>query len=264
MQAPEFLELSADRRLAYHRLASSGEGADAPGVVFLGGFVSDMTGTKATWLEDWARQRGRGFLRFDYTGHGQSSGEFVEGTIGAWADDAAEIIAARTEGPQILVGSSMGGWIACLLALKMPERIAGIVGIAAAPDFTEDSMWDGFTVEQQMELMREGRVHILSEYDGDPYVVTRQLIEEGRSRLVLRRPLPCPFPVRLLQGTADTDVEVSVALRLLEHVDCPDARLVLVKGADHRFSGPDELELIGRTIEEVTERAAKTRGKSDE
>ena len=252
MQAPEFLELSAERRLAYHRLAPSGEGRDRPGIVFLGGFLSDMTGTKATWIEDWARARGRGFLRFDYSGHGQSTGDFVEGTIGQWADDAAEMVARRTEGPQVLVGSSMGGWIALLLAKRMPERLAGLVGIAAAPDFTEDNMWEGFTTEQRMELIRDGHVRMVSDYDPEGYVVTRELIEEGRRHLVLRERLACPFPVRLLHGTGDADVPVGVGLRLVEHLESPDAQLVAVRDADHRFSGERELALIGAAIEEVS------------
>lgn len=252
MAAPEFLELSAERRLAYHRLAPSGEGEGRPGVVFLGGFVSDMTGTKAVWLEEWARARGRGYLRFDYRGHGASSAAFVEGAIGDWADDAAEMLEHRTQGPQVLVGSSMGGWIALLLARRMPERIAGLVGIAAAPDFLEDSIWEGLTIEQKMELTREGAVRIPSDYDDEGYVVTRRMVEEARHHLVLREALRCPFPVRLLHGTADTDVGPAVGVRLLGHIDCPDARLTLVKGADHRFSGEPELALIGASIEDVS------------
>ncbi|MCL5776586.1 alpha/beta hydrolase [Limibaculum sp. FT325] len=252
MNAPDLLEISPDRRLAYHRTAARGDGKAAPGVVFLGGFRSDMTGTKAVWLEDWARERGRAFLRFDYRGHGASSGGFLDGAIGDWADDAAEAVTRLTEGPQILVGSSMGGWIALLLARRMPGRVAALVGIAAAPDFTEDSMWAGFDTEARAALLRDGRVELPSDYSDEPYVITRRLIEEGRNNLVLRDPLPLPFPVRLLQGTADTDVPPEVALRLLGHVDCPDARLTLVKGADHRFSGPRELAILGATLDEVT------------
>ena len=135
---PAFLDLPDGRRLAYHRTPGA-----APGVVFLGGFRSDMTGTKASFLEAWARARGQAFLRFDYTGHGASSGDFLDGTIGDWARDAADAVERLTEGPQVLVGSSMGGWIALLLAARMPGRIAGLVGVAAAPDFTEDAMWAG-------------------------------------------------------------------------------------------------------------------------
>ena len=248
MPAPEYLSCPPDRRIAYHRLAASGDGAGRPGVVFLGGFASDMTGTKATWLGDWARARGRAFLRFDYTGHGQSSGRFEEGAIGDWARDAADALAHLTEGPQILVGSSMGGWIGLLLARQAPGRIAGMVGIAAAPDFTEDMIWAGLDEEQRRVIAREGMVALPSDY-GDPLPVTRRLIEEGRDNLVLRAPLALPVPLRLLQGTADADVPVPVATRLLDHVACPDARLTLVKGADHRFSGPAELALIGETLD---------------
>jgi pimeloyl-ACP methyl ester carboxylesterase len=191
-------------------------------------------------------------LRFDYRGHGASSGEFVEGCIGDWAEDAFEAVMRLTEGPQILVGSSMGGWIALLLAKRMPERIAGLIGVAAAPDFTEDSMWETFGEVERRALRERGQVELPSEYSDEPYVITRRLIEEGRENLVLRTPLRLPFPVRLLQGTADPDVPVSVALRLLEHIDCDDARLTLVKGADHRFSGERELALIGETLEAVT------------
>jgi len=210
-----------------------------------------MTGTKALWLEDWARARGRAFLRFDYRGHGASSGDFLDGAIGDWADDAAEAVSRLTQGPQILVGSSMGGWIALLLARRLSERVAGLVGIAAAPDFTED-IWARMDEAQQRQLMAAGRIEQPSDYSDEPYVITRRLIEDGRDQLVLRAPLALPFPVRLLQGTADMDVPVSVALRLLDHIDCPDARLTLVKDADHRFSGPRELALIGKTLHGVT------------
>jgi len=229
-------------------------------VVFLGGFVSDMEGTKALWLDDWARARGRAYLRFDYRGHGQSSGTFLDGAIGDWADDAAEVVARLTEGPQILVGSSMGGWIALLLAKRMPERIAGLVGIAAAPDFTEDAMWAEFGEAERRALMEQGRVELPSDYSDEPYVITRRLIEGGRNNLVLREPLRLPFPVRLLQGTADTDVPVAVALRILDHIDCDDARLTLVKGSDHRFSGERELGLIGKVLHGITRAAMAAEG----
>jgi len=242
----EYFLSPQNRRRAFHQ--SEGEG---PGIVFLGGFRSDMTGTKALWLEGWARAQGRAFLRFDYSGHGQSSGAFEEGAIGDWFEDAAALIAAHTTGPQVLVGSSMGGWIALLLARLMPQRIAGLVGIAAAPDFTEDSMWSGFTEEQRRQLMTMGRLELPSDYAPEPYVITRRLIEEGRANLVLRAPLQLPFPTRFLQGTADTDVPVSVALRLLDHVAGDNIRLTLVKGADHRFSTPDCLALIGQAVAEV-------------
>jgi pimeloyl-ACP methyl ester carboxylesterase len=242
---PEFLTTRQGRNIALRQTAGAG-----PAVVFLHGLRSDMEGTKALHLEQWARQAGRAFLRFDCSGHGQSGGRFEDGCIGDWAEDAAEVLAARTEGPLVLVGSSMGGWLSLLLARAMPERVAGLVTIAAAPDFTEDGFWAGFTEDQKSALMDEGQVALPSDY-GEPLIVTRRMIEDGRERLVLRSPLPLPFPTRFLQGTADLDVDMSVALRLLDHAEGGDMRLTLVKGADHRFSEPAELALISRTVEEV-------------
>ncbi len=249
-----YLDTAAGRRIAYHRSDGAGP-KNAPGIVFLGGFMSDMQGTKAVYLERAAQARGQAFLRLDYSGHGASSGAFEEGCISDWAADAMAVIMALTEGPQILVGSSMGGWIALLIARMMPERIAGLVTIGAAPDFTEDSMWAGMNDIQRAKLMREGRIFMPSDYDA-PYTITRHLIEDGRQNLVLRDPLQLPFPVRFLQGTADKDVTMSVALSLLDHASGPDIRLTLVDGADHRFSDGDCLELIEATLDEVTARIA--------
>ncbi|WP_372604594.1 alpha/beta fold hydrolase [Actibacterium sp.] len=249
MTHPKFLDTASGRRIAFHLTPGK-----APGVVFLGGFMSDMEGTKAVHLEDWAQRTGRAFLRFDYSGHGQSSGAFADGTIGDWAEDAIAAISALTEGPQVLIGSSMGGWIALLVTRALPDRVAGLVGIAAAPDFTEDSMWAGFTEAQKAALIRNGQIELPSDYD-DPYVITRALIEDGRNNLVLRDPLNLPFPVRLLQGTSDADVDQSVALRLLEHAQGDDIRLTLVKGADHRFSTPECLALIEKSVEKILVRA---------
>lgn len=256
MDAARFLEIGADRRIAHHTIAARGAGARLPGVVFLGGFRSDMTGTKAVWLEEWARARGRAFLRFDYRGHGQSAGRFADGCIGDWSDDAAEAVSRLTEGPQILVGSSMGGWIALLLTQRMPARVAALVGIAAAPDFTETIRSEMSPADHE-RLLREGRIERPSDYSPEPYVITRRLIEDGRRHCLLDRPLRLAVPVRLLQGTADTDVPPAVALRLFDRLDCPDARLTLVKGADHRFSGERELQLIGGTLDEATEAIAE-------
>ena len=252
---PEFLDRPDSARIAYHR----GEGK-APCVVFLPGFRSDMTGDKATTLEKFCAGRGQGFLRFDYTGHGASSGDFTDGTIGQWSRDAIAAIERLTAGTLVLVGSSMGGWIMLLAALALKPRIAGLIGIAAAPDFTEDGIWAGIGQDQRDALMAAGRIEQPSEYSDQPYVITRRLIEDGRHHLVLRTPMNLPFPVRLLQGTADADVPVAVALRLLGHMDCPDARLTLVKDADHRFSGPRELALIGKTLHGVTQAIAGAAG----
>jgi pimeloyl-ACP methyl ester carboxylesterase len=233
------------RRIAYHLSDGSG-----PAVVFLGGFKSDMGGTKAVFLEDWARRQGRAFLRFDYSGHGESGGEFTEGAIGDWLEDAKAAL-GLIAGPVILVGSSMGGWISLLLARALPDRVAGLVTIAAAPDFTEDSMWAGASAAQREALMTQGQIALPSDY-GDPYIITRRLIENGRDHLVLRDPLDLPFPVRFLQGTADKDVDMAVALRLLDHATGPDMRLTLVDGADHRFSDDACLALIATSIIDVT------------
>jgi pimeloyl-ACP methyl ester carboxylesterase len=246
----EYLDANG-RRIAWNRIEGQG-----PCVVFLGGFRSDMRGTKALALEAWAREGGRAFLRFDYSGHGESSGDFLDGAIGDWAADAEAAIRSLATGPVVLVGSSMGGWISLLMAQRLGSRVVGLVTIAAAPDFTEDSMWAGFTDAQRAELAETGRVALPSDYSDEPYIITRRLIEDGRRNLVLRTPLELPFPVRFLQGTADVDVPVPVALRLLDHAMGPDLRLTLVKDADHRFSTPDSLALILRSVEDVLARVA--------
>lgn len=247
------LKTPEGREIAYDR----SEGA-TPGVVFLGGFRSDKEGTKALALEEWAKAHGRAFLRFDYSGHGMSSGDFLDGSIGDWFEDARAAILALTEGPQVLVGSSMGGWIALLMARECPEKVAGLVTIAAAPDFTEDGMWAEFSDTQRRELMEAGQVALPSDYSDEPYIITRRLIEEGRDRLVLRAALDLPMPVRMLQGTADADVPVSVAVRLIDHAEGPDVRLTLVKGADHRFSSPECLKLIELSVLKVIQRIGGT------
>ncbi|MCU4654893.1 alpha/beta hydrolase [Roseibacterium sp. SDUM158016] len=245
MPEPQYLDTPQGRRLAYHRFSGR-----EPGVVFLGGLRSDMTGTKAVHIEEWARRTGRAFLRFDYSGHGSSSGTFTEGCIGDWAEDAEAAITGLTEGPVILVGSSMGGWISFLMTRRIPGKIAGVVTIAAAPDFTEDGMWAEWSEDQRKACMEEGQVALPSEY-GEDMIVTRRMIEDGREHLVLRTPLSPGVPVRMFQGTADADVPVPVAMRLLDHLDGDDIRLELVKGADHRFSEPECLDTITRALEEV-------------
>lgn len=236
-----------NRRIAYHKIDGQGVG-----VVFLGGFKSDMEGTKAVHLQEWAEANGRPFLRFDYTGHGQSSGDFVDGCIGDWARDAMDAIDTLTEGTQVLVGSSMGGWISLLVCRAMPAKVHGLVGIAAAPDFTEDSMWADFDEDQRRMILENGQLDLPSEYSDEPYIITKKLIEDGRDQLVLRTPLPLPFPARFLQGTEDVDVDQSVALRLLDHVSAEDVRLTLVKGANHSFSSPECLVMITDAIDQVS------------
>jgi len=245
MRKAAYLTTKQGRTLAYHRTEGRG-----PWVVFLGGLKSDMQGTKAVFLEGWARKEGRAFLRFDYSGHGESSGTFTDGCIGDWAEDTAEAVARLTEGPIIPVGSSMGGWQALLLARARPERMAGLVTIAAAPDFTEDGYWASFTDAQKAQLEEVGQVELPSDYM-EPYIITKRMIEDGRTRLVLRAPLDLPFPVRFLQGTADTAVSVETAVRLLDHASGPDMRLQLIKDADHRFSDGPCLDLIVQALGEV-------------
>ena len=241
-----YLETPQGRRLAYHKTEGTG-----PCVVFLGGLKSDMMGTKAVFLEDWAKREGRAFLRFDYSGHGESSGAFTDGCIGDWAEDTLAAVEALTEGPILPVGSSMGGWQSLLLVRALPARIAGLVTIAAAPDFTEDGYWASFTEAQKKTLAETGQVELPSDYM-EPYVITRRMIEDGRKQLVLRDPLHLPFPTRFLQGTADTAVSVATAVRLLEHAQGPDMQLQLVKDADHRFSDDRCLELLIQAVDEVS------------
>ena len=243
----EFLETVQGRRIAYHKTDGRG-----PTVVFLGGLKSDMEGTKAVHLEAWCKARGQAFLRFDYSGHGESSERFEDGCIGDWHEDTLEVLDRLTEGPLIPVGSSMGGWQALLVARARPARLAGLVTIAAAPDFTEDGYWANFTDAQKAQLDTRGYVELPSDYM-EPYHVSKRMIENGRTRLVLRDPLPLPFPVRCLQGTADTAVSTETAVRLLEHAVGPDMRLLLVKDADHRFSDGPCLGLIEQAILEVME-----------
>ncbi len=245
MAATDFLETAQGRRLAYHKSEGAG-----PTIVFLGGLKSDMEGTKAVHLEAWAQARGQAFLRFDYSGHGESSEAFTDGCIGDWHEDTLAAVGALTEGPLVVVGSSMGGWQALLLAKALPERIVGMVTIAAAPDFTEDGYWASFSDTQKATLEEVGHVELPSDYM-EPYIITKRMIEDGRQRLVLRDALDLPFPVRFLQGTADTAVSTETAVRLLEHATGPDMRLLLFKDADHRFSDGPCLGLIENAVLDV-------------
>jgi pimeloyl-ACP methyl ester carboxylesterase len=228
--------------LAWVRLAGR-----EPTVVFLPGFRSDMAGDKATALAAFCAERGVGMLRFDYSGHGVSGGDFLDGTIGAWAADALAVIDRLTAGPLILVGSSMGGWIALLTALARPERLAGLVGIAAAPDFTQLLMWDAMMPAERATLERDGVMYAPSQY-GDPTPITLRLIREGASHLVLDGPMAINCPVRLLHGQADPDVPWQMALRIAEQVATPDVRVMLVKDGDHRLSRPSDLALLRQTV----------------
>jgi pimeloyl-ACP methyl ester carboxylesterase len=242
--APQYLDAGPGVSIAYHRLAGK-----SPGVMFLGGFMSDMTGAKALTLEAFCRERGQAFLRFDYRGHGGSSGKFEESTIGDWADDALAAFDRLTHGPQILVGSSMGGWIALLTALRRTERLAGLVGIAAAPDFTEDLIWATMPPEKREALQRDGIVREPSAYSETPYGITMELIREGRKHLLLRGPIALTCPVRLLHGMLDPEVPWQRSLRLADKLTTPDVRVHLIKDGDHRLSRDADLALLTRTVE---------------
>ena len=236
------------QHIAYHSTRGK-----TPGVIFLGGFRSDMTGTKATALERACIANNRAFVRFDYFGHGASSGSFVSGTIGRWCEDVIAVLDQLTIGPQVLVGSSMGGWIMLLAALERPDRVAGLIGVAAAPDFTEDLMWSGFDASIRRTLETDGVYLEPSPYDPEPTPITLALIEEGRKHLVLRQPIPFDGPVRLIQGTDDPDVPWQHALRTADALTSHDVVVSLIKGGDHRLSEPEQIAHILRTVEETCE-----------
>jgi pimeloyl-ACP methyl ester carboxylesterase len=219
----------------------------SPTVVFLPGFRSDMTGDKAAALATFCAGRGQAMIRFDYAGHGSSGGRFEDGTIGRWTEDALAVIDRLSEGKLILVGSSMGGWIALLAARARPDRVAALIGVAAAPDFTEALMWEAMTFEERASLMRDGVLHVPSQY-GEPYPITRALIEDGRTHLLLNGPIAIDCPVRLLHGQRDTDVPWDMALRIAEQVTSQEVEVVLVKDGHHRLSRPQDLALLCRTL----------------
>ena len=242
------LSTKTKHKIAYHKTKGR-----QPGILFLGGFMSNMDGTKALHLESWCKAQNRAFLRFDYSGHGQSSEAFTDGCIGDWAQDAQDVLEHLTDGPQILVGSSMGGWIALLLARRMPSKVAGLVTIAAAPDFTEDGFWESFNASTRNALQQDGVINVPSDY-GDPYPITRRLIEDGRTHLVLRDALNLDIPTRFLQGDCDTDVSVETAQRLFNHVSGSDVHLSIIKGADHSFSSARCLAITEQAIVNVLAR----------
>ena len=244
---PRILKRPDGATIAYR--ARTGPGG--AGVMFLGGFRSDMTGTKAGALDLWAARNGRAFVRFDYFGHGESSGEFRKGTIGRWTEDALAVLDEATEGPLVLVGSSMGGWVAVLAALARPTRVRALVGLAAAPDFTEDLMWARFPDEVRRTLQADGVYLEPSAYDPEPTAITRELIDEGRRHLVLRGPIALDIPIRLFHGMQDPDVPWQHSIRLAEALTGRDVALTLIKSGDHRLSEPDDLERLTRTVEDL-------------
>jgi pimeloyl-ACP methyl ester carboxylesterase len=246
------IEEGSERRLAVR--AQSGA---SPGLLWLGGYKSDMKGTKAVALADWAAQEKRACVRFDYSGHGESEGAFTDGTIGRWLADSLAVFDASCNGPQILIGSSMGGWLALLLTCELKRRnapgaasVAGMVLVAPAVDFTEELMWKRFTPEIKRELDEKGVWARPSEYSADPYLVTRQLIEEGRKHLMLGGMIETGCPVRILQGVEDPDVPWQHAKALVSRLASDDVVLTLVKDGDHRLSRPEDIERMIRAVAE--------------
>lgn len=234
--------------IAYH--ASAGR---TPTVIFLHGFKSDMTGGKALALEAWCRRRGQAFVRFDGYGHGSSSGRFEDGTIGRWIEDAVAVIDGLAQGPVVLVGSSMGGWLMLLAALRRRERVAGLVGLAPAPDFTEELCWQCFSDDDKRRLVTEGRVMVPDCYGAEPYPIMRGLIEEGRNHLLLGDHIALDCPVRLIQGMRDEDVPWRTALRLQEQLASEDVEVILVKNGTHRLSEPADIDRLERVLAALLE-----------
>ena len=238
------------------RIAVRAQAGAAPGLFWLGGYKSDMKGTKAQALADWAARQGRACVRFDYSGHGESEGAFTDGTIGRWLAESLAVFDACCRGPQILIGSSMGGWLALLLVRALqraasrlkpasaPASVAGLVLIAPAVDFTEELMWKRFTPEIKRELEENGVWARPSQYSPEPYLVTRQLIEEGRNHLLLGGMIETGCPVRILQGVEDPDVPWQHAKALVARLACDDVVLTLVKDGDHRLSRPEDIERL--------------------
>jgi len=264
------LQIDHGSFLAYHRRFASGDGPKGqnaappgivfPGIVFLGGFKSDMTGTKASTLDEFCHARGLGFLRFDYSGHGESSGDFRDGTISRWFADSLAAFDRLTEGPQILVGSSMGGWIMLLVALARPARIKGLIGLAPAPDFTEQLIWRKLSESDRENLLRDGKLEQPSDYSPEPYVITRALIEDGRKHLLLAdgpgRAIAIDAPVRLLHGLNDPDVPHAVSLQLQAKLQSEDVIVELIKDGDHRLSRPQDLARLCAAVDELVQLSA--------
>ncbi|MEM6413273.1 MAG: alpha/beta hydrolase [Pseudomonadota bacterium] len=233
------------------RIAFAHNDGREPTVVWLGGFQSDMTGTKATHLHAWAEQRGQSFLRFDYSGHGSSDGNFEDGCISEWRDDAKTAIHALTKGQLILVGSSMGAWIAGLIAREISNRITGLVFIAPAPDFTEALIWPLLGTGARTSIMEHGRAALPSLDDNPPTLITRKLIEDARNNLLLSDGLTINAPVRILQGMADSEVPWKHAMQFAEKINTTDLEIIMTKTGDHRLSTPPDLERLTNVLDAV-------------
>jgi len=248
----QYLSRPDGTRLAYCATPAAASQTDKPGILFCGGFKSDMTGSKALALEAAAQQRGAGFVRFDYFGHGQSDGAFLDGSIGRWKEDTLailrEVSPKVSHAPQIVIGSSMGGWLATLAALAQPDRVAALVLIAPALDFTEDLMWAQMTEPQRKVLLRDGILREPSQYSDQPYEYTLKLITEGRDHMILKPGISFDKPVRILQGMEDPDVPYQHAVKTAAAFQGPDTRLILLRDGDHRLSRPQDLDLLIDTV----------------
>lgn len=243
------LDLGRGQSIAFRRIAAPSENSRQPGVIFLGGLASNMTGSKASALAAHAQARGFAFLRFDYSGHGQSTGDFAAGRIGDWRREALAVFDRLTTGPQIVVGSSLGGWLMLHLAQARPQRIRALIGIAAAPDFTEDLIWDRLNAAERAAFAREGKIDIAAP-GSPPLYLSRDFVVEARAHLLLRAPLALDIPMRLFQGLADREVPAATALRLAEIYTGADCRLTFIKDGDHRLSRPQDIALILAGLEE--------------
>jgi pimeloyl-ACP methyl ester carboxylesterase len=239
-------------QIAYERI----EGAQ-PTFVWLGGFKSDMAGTKAQTLAEWAARTGQGFVRFDYSGHGVSGGRFEDGSISRWLGDTLAVLDQLTAGPLVLVGSSMGGWLALLAARARAERVAGLLLIAPAADFTERLMWPGFSPEQKAKLSADGRLELPSAYASEPNVITREMIEDGRRHLVMDAPFPFDGLVRIVAGGEDPDVPLDHVLALLPVLQAKDIVLHRIPDGDHRLSRPQDLRQLVAIASEMRLRLAR-------
>ncbi len=248
----EFLTRDDAPNLAYIKTLAKGRGSDLPMVVFLGGFASDMSGTKATYLEAQCKKRGQGYIRLDYQGHGASDGLFEEGCVGAWARDVLDILDRCTSGKIILVGSSLGGWLSLLVALKRPQRVQAIIGLAAAPDFTK-LMEAGMSTVQAKDLKEQGYFELPNDYDDAPYVITQKLLDDGRENSLLDGKIDISIPVRLIQGKQDKDVQWQTANHIKEAIIGEDVEVLFLEEADHRLSAPDQLSVIDGVICSVSE-----------
>ena len=252
-ESPAFLEVGQDG--AARRIAVRARQGSAPGLFWLGGFHSDMQGTKAIALDAWAAEQGRGCVRFDYSGHGESGGAFIDGTIGRWLEESVAVFERFCTGPQVVIGSSMGGWMALLLAREMARRrvgpsLAGLVLIAPAPDFTEELMWKRFSAEARQAIETSGVWLRPSEY-GEPYPITRALIEEGRHHLLLGSSIEVGCPVRILQGAQDPDVPWQHAFALAHRLPVDDVVLTMIQDGDHRLSRPQDIARIIAAVAEI-------------